>query len=88
MTLVLNTDAVQSCSCYLVVLKLVLQTIEEQILFEICITNLLAGEAIIPFASSNFETIVTKADCYSECILALTTCHVRLVMTLKQLRGV
>jgi len=73
MTLVLNTDAVQSCSFYLVVLKLVLQTIDEQILFEICITNLLAGEAIIPFASSNFETIVTKADCYSECILALTT---------------
>ena len=87
MTLVLNTDAVQSCSCYLVVFKLVLQTIDEQILFEICITNLLAGEAIIPFASSNFETIVTEADCCSECILALTTCHARLVMTLKQLRG-
>lgn len=41
MTLVHNTDAVQSGSCYLVVvLKLVLQTIDEMILFEFCITNL------------------------------------------------
>lgn len=36
-----------------------------KILFEICITNLLAGETIIPFAWSNIEMIVTEAVCYT-----------------------